>query len=158
MKGMVSIFDVAKFILIKSRDAGDTTTNLKLQKLVYYAEAWFAALYGKKLTGEKFEAWVHGPVCRKLYGAYKRYGYGPIDLKESVKSPELPKRVEEHLKDVLDAYSRFSAWELERMSHQEEPWIKARAGCKPTESCAKAIEFEDMRDYFRRLADEARKK
>ena len=145
-----SIFDVSKFILVASRKAGDLITNLKLQKLAYYAEAWYCAIYDKELTGEDFEAWVHGPVCPKLYNRYKRWGFESIPFKGA--KPKLSKRVDGHLKEVLDAYSRFSAWDLERMTHQETPWINARKGLAPTESGNTVISVKDMRKFYGKQA------
>ena len=57
---------------------GLTSCNLKLQKLVYYAQAWHLALRDVPLFEEDFEAWVHGPVIPALYQEYKKFGWRPI--------------------------------------------------------------------------------
>lgn len=60
---MHSALDIAAWFLNEvDRKAGDSITNLKLQKLVYYAQAWAVTLLGRKLFEEKVEAWAHGPV------------------------------------------------------------------------------------------------
>ena len=54
---MTSIFEVARFFLTK-----ESMTHLKLQKLCYYAQAWYLTIYGQRLFNEEFQAWLHGPV------------------------------------------------------------------------------------------------
>ena len=57
---------------------GDLITNLKLQKLLYFAQGWFLALYDTPLFKEEIQAWIHGPVVATVYHSYKGFGYGPI--------------------------------------------------------------------------------
>ncbi|HEU0080276.1 MAG TPA: type II toxin-antitoxin system antitoxin SocA domain-containing protein, partial [Longimicrobiaceae bacterium] len=69
---MHSALDVAAWFLNEvDRKSGDSITNLKLQKLVYYAQAWAVTLLGRPLFEEKVEAWAHGPVGDVVYQAYK---------------------------------------------------------------------------------------
>ena len=62
-KIMATVFDVAKYVL---KQLGSITT-MKLQKLVYYCQAWSLGWDGKPLFGENFEAWANGPVCPELF-------------------------------------------------------------------------------------------
>ena len=64
---MASVLNVAQYVLNK---VGDMTT-LKLQKLVYYCQAWSLAWDGKPLFDEEFEAWANGPVCPELFKKHK---------------------------------------------------------------------------------------
>lgn len=74
---MIPARKVAKYFLSKvEEDIGDGISNLKLQKLVYYAQAYHLAMYGEPLFGERVEAWEHGPVVPELYREYKIYGPG----------------------------------------------------------------------------------
>ena len=52
-------------------------SNLKLQKLLYYAQAWHLALYGEPLFRDRIEAWVHGPVVPPVFGAFKHNKWQP---------------------------------------------------------------------------------
>jgi putative zinc finger/helix-turn-helix YgiT family protein len=73
------LLNTAKFFLFKiDEEAGDVITPLKLQKLVYYAQAWFTAYFGKPLVTENCQAWIHGPVFPELYNYFKDKGYSPI--------------------------------------------------------------------------------
>lgn len=120
---MLSCHDVAKYFLsLADEDAGDLISNLKLQKLVYYAQGFHLAIYDEPLFKEPIEAWTHGPVVPDLYHAYKEYGSGlipiPNDLDDSIYSDE----AKELLDDVYAVYGQFSAWKLRNMTHEEAPW------------------------------------
>ena len=67
---MENIYDVAKYFLHI-----DTMTHKKLQKLCYFAQAWYLANYGRPLVANRFEAWVHGPVSPDLYSRYRDCGW-----------------------------------------------------------------------------------
>ena len=76
---MLSCFDVAKyFATLVESDAGDSISNLKLQKLAYYAQGFHLAMYDTPLFPERIYAWAHGPVVEELYHAYKKFGANPI--------------------------------------------------------------------------------
>ena len=45
-------------------------SHLKLQKLLYYCDAYSLAYFDNPLIEDDFEAWVHGPVCRRLIHYY----------------------------------------------------------------------------------------
>ena len=63
-------------------------SNLKLQKLIYYAQAFHLAIYELPFFDEDFEAWTHGPVCPEIYHKYKHYKSSPIPLTSDF-NPEL---------------------------------------------------------------------
>jgi len=72
---MKTCFDVANYFLKRQDpDAGDLMSNLKLQKLVYYAQGFHLAMENSPLFNEPIEAWEHGPVCVPLYHKYKSCG------------------------------------------------------------------------------------
>ncbi len=143
---VTSINAVADYFIRFSREVGDPITNLKLQKLVYYAQAWHLALKGERLMPAQFEAWVHGPVCVPLYQRFRRYSWNPIS--ESVAAPELPAEVEKHLREVMEVYGGMSAWDLERLTHAEEPWRIARGDLPADEPSTAVIPDEEMRRFY----------
>ena len=75
---MLNCFDIADYFVRLANETGDYISNLKLQKLVYYAQAWYLAISDEALFEEDFEAWVHGPVIPELYQEYKSFGWRPI--------------------------------------------------------------------------------
>lgn len=145
---MVRALDVARYFVHRSDlDAGDPITHLKVQKLVYYAQAWHLALFGPPLFQDRIEAWMHGPVVPEVFEAFKGYKYNPI-LPTDVPAPELPSNVEQHLNEVWKTYGPYTAKYLEDLTHQEEPWIHARGDCQPGDSCNNVIELDAMRTYY----------
>ena len=126
---------------------GDPVSNLKLQKLLYYAQAWHLALYDAPLFKDRIEAWVHGPAVPPVYGTYKQWSWQAIQ--DEPATPDLAPPVIDHLKEVMDVYGELSAYQLEKLTHQEDPWRNARKGLPPDELSHNVIQNEDMRDYYR---------
>ena len=142
---MLSCFDIADYFIWLANETGSFMSNLKLQKLVYYAQAWYLALHDEPLFAEDFEAWIHGPVISSLYQKYQPFGWKPI-LKEA--NPQLPEKIVQFLDEVAEEYFACNGYELERMTHFEDPWNQARAGLPPDEPSYEIIQKEWMREYY----------
>lgn len=119
-------------------------SNKKLQKICYYA--WYLVLYNAKIAPLKFEAWVHGPVSRELYNCYKSYGWSNIPQHFGIVMADYG--TVEFAKKIWNKYGHYSADELEAMTHQEQPWIKARGECKYYEPSDALLDDKDIRAYF----------
>lgn len=149
---MLSARDVARYFLSKvDEDSGDGISNLKLQKLVYYAQGYHLAMYGRPLFAERIEAWEHGPVVPELYRAYREHGSAPIPVPDGFELPrEAFASAEEHdrtkalLDEVYDVFGQYSAWKLRNMTHEEQPWKAAYR-----ENANREITHEALRDYYR---------
>jgi uncharacterized phage-associated protein len=139
--------DVAKFFISSFQKSGDPVTNLKLQKLLYYAQGWYLAFTESPLFEERIEAWAHGPVVPPVYGSFKQYQWNPIT--EDVVEPNLPESVTKHLEEVMEAYGVHGAYYLERLTHQEQPWIEARSGLEDTLPSNTVITFDAMKRFFK---------
>jgi uncharacterized phage-associated protein len=137
----------ANFIIQHSQAHGDGVSNLKLQKLLYYAQAWYLALNGKPLFAEDIEAWVHGPVVPAVYGDFKKYAWNLIPAPQPPIS--LSAKVSGHIQDVILAYGHLSAYQLETLTHTEKPWLKARNGIPNDKVSHAVISHTDMRDFYR---------
>ena len=122
-------------------------TNKKLQKLCYYAKAWYLALYNENLINESFEAWVHGAVNPNLYFKYKKYGFEKIP--QVIYIDNIPEHFLSFAKEIYEVYGRFTGDQLESLNHQEDPWINARGNCKPWENCYNVISENDIKNYYR---------
>lgn len=143
---------VADFFLLYSKEHGDVMTNLKLQKLVYYAQAWYLALYGEALFDDELEAWVHGPVIYSVYSRFSHYRWDPIPF--IPEKPKLKPKVINHLKEIYEVFGGFSAFDLERMTHNEDPWNNARVGLPIDQPSCNIISHQDMADYYSKLAEQ----
>lgn len=144
---------VADYLLAASRERGEVLTNLKLQKLLYYAQAWHLAIEDKPLFGEDFEAWVHGPVLPSQYQRFKRFTWKPI--MSPIEKPVLASSIERHLDEILAVFGTDSAIALERMTHSEAPWKEARGSLAEHESSCTKISKDRMKSFYRSLAETA---
>ncbi len=143
---------VADYLVWHSQKHGDPISNLKLQKLLYYAFGWFLVLEDQQLFGDAMKAWVRGPVVPTVYHKYKSYAWQPISSK--VAKPDVPARVEIHLQDLMQVYGDYSAYTLEELTHKETPWLNARKGIAPHQASSRPISLEDVSEYFAALAQE----
>lgn len=149
----LTIFDIANFFLqIVDRDAGSTVTPLKLQKILYYAQGHYLAMFDKELFSEDFEAWAHGPANVQIYYEYKEYGFSAIDKPKGV-VPNLDKSLVDFLYEIWNVYGIFDGKYLEYLTHKEKPWIDARGTCKDGEPCNNIISKESMRIFFKTKID-----
>lgn len=138
------------FLANIARDAGDVITHLKLQKLVYYAQAWSLAARGRPLFSEDFQAWAHGPVVPSLFRAFRGHGMEPIPAPRSV--PRLDAGTVELLTEVLEVYGEHSARKLEQLTHRERPWRDARGDLAPEARSDAVISKAAMQRYYRELS------
>lgn len=142
------IFDLAKAFL-----SIDSMTHKKLQKLCYYAKAWYLAINDMNLIEDSFEAWVHGAVQPMLYQEYKVYGFGYIPMYIDAKK-SIPEEFLSFAKEIYESYGDLDGNELEKINHSEDPWIEARGNLKPWQGCNTVISEDSMKKYYRDLMDE----
>ena len=148
--------DIAGYFLKKAVDDGDLLTNLKMQKLVYYAYCWVLVLNDARLFNEHLQAWPNGPVSPSLYKKLSQYGYSPISKdfikEEAIKAiDKLDKFTKYTLDSVYASYIPMAAFELVTLTHNELPWKNARKGLTDTEPSNKELEDKDILEYFSKL-------
>ena len=137
------------FLCNIDREAGESVTHLKLQKLVYYAQAWAITLFDEPLFDEDFEAWTHGPALYSLFDKYRDCGWDSLPVPDNC--PEFIGDTETLLEDVLNIYGRYSAKYLENLTHQEEPWRVARGNLPPEARSDSFISKEIIKQYYTEL-------
>jgi uncharacterized phage-associated protein len=119
---MFACSHIAKyFIACVDEDAGDSISNMKLQKLLYYGQGFHLAIYGTPLFGDAIKRWAHGPVVPQIWHDYKNYGSGPIPV-EGIDRDNYPEEIRALLDEVYSVYGQFTASKLRDMTHQEPPW------------------------------------
>lgn len=143
---------VADFIIKTCRDRGYYLSNLKLQKLLFYAQAWHLAIEEKPLFDEDFQAWIAGPIQPEVYYRFEPYKWYPI--KEYPDKVELPPKIEEMLIDAIGEYGLCQAYYLETTIKSEDPWLNARGGIPENEDGAAIISKEDMQTYYKAFVEE----
>lgn len=153
---MATAMDVAKH-LVQLADSGpepDELSHLRLQKLLYYSQGWSLALRGVAIFPESIEAWPHGPVVPHVYHQLKGFGWRSIPSDE-IQGEALTEEDSKFVGSVWEAYKDFSATKLRDMTHKEDPWIEARAGCTQ-DGPGQIISHKSMRDFFREASKSER--
>lgn len=131
---MYTCFDIANYFLFRAakEDDGEESllSNLKLQKLVYYAQGLYLVLFKKPLFNESIEAWTYGQVIPDLYHMYKDYGKKGIPAPDGY-NPEivLTQEDREFLNEVYDVFGQFTAVRLKDIAHEDPCWIHAYNKC-----------------------------
>lgn len=140
-----SVHDVAAYILGQC----GPMSAMKLQKLVYYCQAWSLVWEDRPLFAERIEAWASGPVVPELYRMHKgkfllkAWTYGkPSHLKDNDR---------ETIDVVLRTYADKNAQWLSELTHREAPWKDARQGIPPGEPSDKVITHAAMSEYYSSL-------
>lgn len=109
----------------------DMISNLKLQKLLYYAQGAFLAIKDVRLFDEPILAWMHGPVVESMYQKYKSNGARGIAPDENFENNvvnDINKEDKSLLVDVYETFGKYSAWGLRQMTHEESPWQETEQG------------------------------
>lgn len=132
-------------------------SHLKLQKLLFYCDAYHLARFGVELVEDKFEAWVHGPVSRRVYDALKQHSklhddvtYTPSENSSNVDSifSELASEQQEWLSIILEDLSQWTGIQLEIATHSERPWQVARVGYHPSDKCSQLISKKETKSFY----------
>lgn len=138
-----SVFTIADYFIWRANaddEIGENITNLKLQKLVYYAQGFSLVLSGGPLFDEPIVAWVHGPVVPVLYSNYREHGGKPIPTRDGFDPAMIDSETRDLLEEVYDVYGQYSAWGLRNLTHEEAPWQNTPLN--------EVISLEKMRAFF----------
>ena len=124
VRTMLSADDVADWFLAKDHDTDEPDmSNLKLQKLLYYAQGHHLGRMKSPLFQEDIQAWQHGPVVSSVYHRFKRCGKDVLPLTaRNDGSAQVSGQAEVTLEKVWKSYSQMSAWALRERTHSELPW------------------------------------
>ncbi len=156
----VTAFDIAEYFIYLSDRNKRGISNKKLQKVVYYAQAWFLVLAGRLLFPDKIEAWIHGPAIPELYRKYKKFGFSPISSQNANFDPAklFDRETLGILDEVWDVYGKYDADYLEVLTHEEDPWINARNALEFSESSTNEISTDILKDFYtQKLHDQENK-
>lgn len=148
------INNVVDYIIVKLVEGGVSLTVLKLQKLLFYVQAWSLAFgKGRAFRGD-FQAWIHGPVNREVYDRFKDShslysGVALADVRNGEAAEALPEAARLHIDEVIDSYGTLTGTQLEAMTHAEKPWKHARQGMRASERCERVIDEALMAEFYK---------
>ncbi len=143
-----TVHDVAAAVLSKT----GRVSTMKLQKLVYYAQAWTLAITGECLFPDDIQAWANGPVCWPLFRRHQ----GVFSVETWDGNPCAVGDFEDAIITlVVNKYGPLASAQLSDLSHREAPWRQAR-GALPDGAYSEAvITPASMRDYYRQMGGTA---
>ncbi|MBD5585607.1 MAG: DUF4065 domain-containing protein [Clostridia bacterium] len=158
---MYDALTIARYIVNYSNKIDDVwLSNLKLQKLLYFCQAYFLLDKGLPCFRDTIEAWDFGPVVPAVYHEFKRFGAGWIPpVKQYYHKPDpkkpfdfvtmdfdetsIDKKTRKLVEDVVDNFKDYNNVALTTLAHGQEPWKRAFSS-----SMGNTITNESLVDYF----------
>lgn len=130
----------------------EEVTPLMLQKLLYFIQGIYSALYGEPLFVEECRAWIHGPVYPEVYELFKDFKYNPIDdvrfaLFEGMETG-LTAQEKRVVDLVVNTFGMYGGKTLEKITHNETPWIEARNGYEEGIPSNELLSKEQIMNYY----------
>ncbi len=137
---------IAKWFIAWAEAEDADLSNLKLQKLLYYAQGHHLGKTSEPLFQDQIKAWSHGPVVPKVYHEFKSFGSGDIRLPDDdpFDWPDVDPETTRFLISIWNTYGEYGAWRLRSMTHQEAPWRDHFEA----EYTSPTIPIEELRRYF----------
>jgi uncharacterized phage-associated protein len=145
---MASVHDIAAYILKKY---GRSMTTWKLQKLVYYAQAWSLVWDERRLFSAEIQAWANGPVIPELYKKHR--GEFQVSSWPHGDPARLGPEERETVDAVLKFYGGKTAQWLSDLTHAERPWQEARGSLAPGTRGTRVITLGSMHGYYSGLGE-----
>lgn len=150
---------IAKYFIKKNEKDKKSLNNKKIQKLLYYSQAWNLVFNREKLFPNKIEAWVHGPAIPEVYQFFKTFDFTnpPKDIFDEDFS-SISTKERKILDLVWKVYGKYDSDYLEILAHSELPWQEARKGLPPFDVSQNVISEERMKEYYEQKLKEAKAK
>ena len=123
-------------------------TNMALQKLLYYVDAFGQLILGEQIFNDRCEAWTYGPVYPDIYEKYKSFRSEPIEVEKVDFSSVLTLEIQNVINYVLENFAIYNGIALKDLTHAEKPWIDAHAGYGEKEKCEEEITHQSITEYF----------
>lgn len=136
---MEKIINVAQYVFDQyRRESGETIDEMKLHKLLYFAQRESLAITNEPLFEGEFEGWKYGPVCRELRSSYTADGILDADSDVSNECKYIAN-------NIISQYGGLETWKLSQLSHKEVSWQNARIGLQPGDIGRVKLNLDDMR-------------
>ncbi len=143
---MVSPLDVARYFIFRAYEDGREAlmTNMKVQKLLYYTQSLYLALFEEPLFEDEIQAWRYGPVCPPAYRFYREFEEKQLPIPQKNELMALSEEVQNLLEEVWEYFGEHHAYFLSGQTHLEFPWKKARKGLPADAASQEPIVVSDM--------------
>lgn len=130
-----------------AHEFGDRIEEMKLHKLMYFAQRECLILTGKPMFDDEIQGWRFGPVVPSIHEGYANNSFNSDITNETV-AEYLPV-----LDYVFEHYAIKDAWSLSRLSQGETCWKISRKGIPAYESSYRPIALDDIRIDANRIRD-----
>jgi uncharacterized phage-associated protein len=151
--------EIANFFLDLASERHVAITQITLQKVLYFAHAWFLARQDVPLVDEQFEAWQYGPVLRSIHDQFRRCGDEPIGIRATrlnfVSGQAERAEYSFHasivraLERIFDFYSQYEPFALVEMTHEAGgPWDRVFQEGRTTARVGMIISNAEIREHF----------
>ena len=124
---------------------------MKLQKLMYYSQAWHLVWEEEPLFNDDFQAWANGPVLPALYNLHRGLFKVDADLFPSARTDSLSEKERSTVDGVLEFYGSKTAQWLSDLTHKESPWLEARGETPIGAASCAVISHSSMHEYYSSL-------
>ena len=136
---MDKIINVAQYIYEEYKKVtGEVIDEMKLHKLLYFAQRESLAITNTPLFEGEFEGWKYGPVCKEIRNSITPDGI--IDAFGDISDES--KYI---VNNVIQEYGSLASWKLSQMSHKELSWKNARVGLHDGENGSQKLKLDDIR-------------
>ena len=155
---MVSPLDVASYFIFRAYEDGRESlmTNMKVQKLLYYTQSLYLALFDEPLFDDEIQAWRYGPVCPPAYRFYSKFESEQLPIPDATDLLQISEDVQNLLDEVWEYFGELHAYYLSDMTHLEFPWKKARKGLPAKAASQEPILLSDMQILGQEKLEEMR--
>lgn len=152
IEGLFSVSDKMLRVIAYVFEKLEEITPLMLQKLLYFIQGIYSALYGRPIFEEDCRAWVHGPVYPEVYELFRDFKYNPIDDARFALFEGTADALTEGEKNVIDlvvnTFGMYGGKVLERITHNEDPWREARKGYGDSIPSSELLQKERIMKYY----------
>ena len=152
IEGLFSVSDKMLQVIAYIFEKLEEVSPLVLQKLLYFIQGVYSALYGKALFQEECRAWVHSPVYPEVYELFSDFKYNPIDDARFAMLDGAADALTKEEKDVVDlvvnTFGMYGGKMLEKITHNEDPWKEARKGYGDNVPSSELLSKERIMKYY----------
>lgn len=152
IEGLFSVSDKMLRVIAYLFEKLEEVTPLMLQKLLYFIQGVYSALYGRPIFEEDCRAWVHGPVYPEVYELFRDFKYNPIDDARFALFAGAVDALTQEEKNVIDlvvnTFGMYGGKVLERITHNEDPWKEARKGYGDSIPSSELLPKERIMKYY----------
>ena len=145
----VNSIKIAEYLIsVQNLDDSFSISHLKLQKLLYYCQAYHLAMEEEELFSEEILALPYGPSEQTVYDKYHPHGRAiiPPDNEYDGMIDGAKKKSYSVISSVIENYGHLSAISLMERTQRESPWQDALEKGVCTVICKEA-----MRSYYKKF-------